>query len=158
VTMNNTENYLRVEDALDGMRVAMREIRDRLVEGLQLTRTQLEILIVSAKGSPTTGELARCLSLTLGAVTQTVDTLVRRELIERYPDDLDRRIVRLKVTGEGKKIAANLNELRRSNMQSLIDTLTSEEIELLITVAGKMKHLLEATPTIKNVPAAGEKE
>jgi DNA-binding MarR family transcriptional regulator len=139
--MNKAENQLKLEAAMDAMRRAMMGARERLGEGLQLTRTQLEILMVFSEKPRTTSELARLLMLTQGAVTQTIDTLVRRDLIERHHEEHDRRIVRLKLTPAGMKITDHLRNLHHKSMHSLIELLTDAETDLLIAVTEKMTTL-----------------
>jgi MarR family transcriptional regulator, negative regulator of the multidrug operon emrRAB len=44
------------------------------------------------------------LGLTKGTVSQTLQLLDRRELIQRYEDELDRRVVRLRLSPEGERL------------------------------------------------------
>lgn len=59
-----------------------------------LTRTQLEILFVLAhqKEPVAPGRLAATVKITPGAITQTMDQLRDRHLVEQSPSDLDRRV------------------------------------------------------------------
>jgi DNA-binding MarR family transcriptional regulator len=144
--MNKTEqNVARIEKAMDTMRRAMVGARERLGEGLQLTRTQLEILLILIENPQTTSDLAKRLFLTQSAITQTIDTLVRRDLVERHPSEHDRRIIELHLSPSGQELTSRVCGLRRQHMESLIATLTSEEIEVLITVTEKLTTLFEET-------------
>ncbi|GEM_PF-2022429 len=144
---NSSHNLANVEAALDAMRRAMVGARERLGEGLQLTRTQVEILTMLIEKPQTTGELARRLFLTQSAVTQTVDTLVRRSLIDRHPDDHDRRVIQLRLSPTGLNITNHLRSLRRKHMQALVDRLTQNEVEVLISVTEKLTAQLNETKT-----------
>jgi len=141
----SNQNLQRVEEAMDAMRRAMVAARERLGEGLQLTRTQMEILLILVHEPQTTGELARRLFITQSAVTQTIDTLVRRDLIERHPDVRDRRITRLEIGASGRELTDNLSNLRHKHMASLLSQLTENEIEVLISVTEKMTAQFELT-------------
>jgi MarR family transcriptional regulator, organic hydroperoxide resistance regulator len=137
------QNLERVEQAMDAMRRAMAGARERFSEGLQLTRTQLEILLMLVESPQTTSDLAPRLFLTQSAVTQTIDTLVRRGLVERYPDADDRRIVRLKLSASGEELTAHIRSLRRTYMQNLVTRLTATEIEALISINEKLTVLFD---------------
>jgi DNA-binding MarR family transcriptional regulator len=144
-------NLARVEASMDAMRRAMGGARDRLREGLNLTRTQLEILFYLGERAQTTSELAAQLSLTQGAVTQTVDTLVRRDLVARHPGLEDRRVVRLELTAEGKTLMTHLIELKRRRMRDLLCSLSEPEIEALIVVNERLTEMFNEvnTPELK---------
>jgi DNA-binding MarR family transcriptional regulator len=83
--------------------------------------------------------------LTQSAVTQTVDTLVRRNLVERHPGDTDRRIIRLTLTQEGIKLTTHIEQLRENYLNSLMQVLSPEEVETLITITRKLTNLVEQT-------------
>jgi len=137
--MNNAANNLqKVGAAIDAMKVAVASARERLGEGLQLTRTQLEILMMLSTKPHTTSELAGQLFITGSAVTQTVDTLVRRDLVDRQTDDTDRRITQLHLSPAGRTITDHLLSLRRARLQSLVDQLTEAEIEAFISATEKI--------------------
>ncbi len=144
--MDTAEQKLaRMEKAMDAMRRAMAGARERLGEGLQLTRTQLEILLILVENPQTTSELAKRLFLTQSAVTQTIDTLVRRDLVERHASEHDRRIIKLQLSPSGRELTGRICALRRKHMESLIAALTPEEAEVLITITQKLTALLEQT-------------
>lgn len=133
-------NLERVEKALDEMRYALAGARQRFFnqDGLQLTRTQVEIVFILAKGSKTTSDLAKSLFLTQSAVTQTVDTLVRQGLVERLPDESDRRITRLHLLEAGHTMAGQLSEMRRRKIEALLAKLTGDEVEAMISITKKI--------------------
>ena len=135
---------------MDGFRVAIKDARERIGEGLQLSRTQLEILLMLHESARTTSELAKSLALTQGAITQTIDTLVRRTLVERYPDESDRRIVRLRISTAGQELTTKLGEFRQAKMHALYGRLSSEETQSLVSIARKMTELIE-DPTLKKI-------
>jgi len=130
---------------MDALRQAMAGARHRMGEGIQLTRTQLEVVLLLAGGPKTTGELARALFVTQSAVTQTIDTLVRQSLVERRPDEDDRRVVRLWLSPDGRHLTKRLCDLRRRHIQSLVAKLTAGEIEALISIARKLTEQLNDT-------------
>jgi DNA-binding MarR family transcriptional regulator len=145
--MSNAEqNLQRVEQAMGTMRRAMAGARERFSEGLQLTRTQLEILLM-LESPQTTGDLAQRLFLTQSAVTQTIDTLVRRDLVERQPDADDRRVTRLALSAAGKELTSHISSLRRKYMQEMVARLSESEIEAMISINEKLTQLFDEAKT-----------
>ena len=115
---DSDDNLAKVEAAMAALKLAMTGAKERFSEGLQLTRTQLEILMMLSAEPLTTGQLAKRLYLTQSAVTQTVDTLVRRDLIQRRTDPHDRRITRLSLSPPGQDITRHILTMRRDFWRS----------------------------------------
>ncbi|MCE2989170.1 MAG: MarR family winged helix-turn-helix transcriptional regulator [Burkholderiales bacterium] len=72
----------------------------------QLSPVHVEALVYLANAnrySNTPQALVEYLGLTKGTVSQSLLLLDRRGLIERYQDDLDRRVVRLRLSGSGEQ-------------------------------------------------------
>ena len=77
-------------------------------------------------------ELAEVLSVTSGAVTQFIDSLVEKGLVSREEDCNDRRLLRIKLT---KYAHGNFNEFKKdyfASVRRVFDSLTDEEIQQLI--------------------------
>ena len=73
-------------------------------ESLQPVHLQALIYLSKAnRYSNTPQALASYLGLTKGTVSQTLLLLDRRGLIERYQDDIDRRVVRLRLSTAGEQ-------------------------------------------------------
>ncbi len=76
-------------------------------ESLQPVHLQALIYISKAnRYSNTPQALADYLGLTKGTVSQTLLLLDRRGLIERFEDDIDRRVVRLRLSSAGERLLA----------------------------------------------------
>lgn len=73
--------------------------------GLFLKRQQIMILffINENQGAVSVKEIAKFLQVTPGAVTQFVDELVKKKLVERTESLLDRRSINIKLTAAAKK-------------------------------------------------------
>jgi DNA-binding MarR family transcriptional regulator len=85
--------------------------------------------------------------LTQSAVTQTVDTLVRRELVMRQASAEDRRVSRLSLTDGGEDVMASLRRQRRVRVEALAAQLTDAEIDALISATGKMISFIKSNQT-----------
>jgi DNA-binding MarR family transcriptional regulator len=76
-------------------------------ESLQPVHLQALIYLSKAnRYSNTPQALADYLGLTKGTVSQTLLLLDRRGLIERFEDDIDRRVVRLRLSSAGEQMLA----------------------------------------------------
>jgi DNA-binding MarR family transcriptional regulator len=76
-------------------------------ESLQPVHLQALIYLTKAnRYSNTPQALAEYLGLTKGTVSQTLLLLDRRGLIERFEDDIDRRVVRLRLSSAGEQLLA----------------------------------------------------
>ena len=85
------------------MRAEMR--RSGSDESLQPVHLQALIYLSKAnRYSNTPQALAQDLGLTKGTVSQTLLLLDRRGLIERFEDDIDRRVVRLRLSSSGERL------------------------------------------------------
>jgi DNA-binding MarR family transcriptional regulator len=74
-------------------------------ESLQPVHLQSLIYLSKAnRYSNTPQALAEYLGLTKGTVSQTLLLLDRRGLIERFEDDIDRRVVRLRLSPSGERL------------------------------------------------------
>src|SRR6476620_5770954 len=74
-------------------------------ESLQPVHLQALIYLSKAnRYSNTPQALADYLGLTKGTVSQTLLLLDRRGLIERFEDDIDRRVVRLRLSSAGERL------------------------------------------------------
>jgi DNA-binding MarR family transcriptional regulator len=74
-------------------------------ESLQPVHVQALIYVARAnRYSNTPQALAEYLGLTKGTISQTLLLLDRRGLIERFEDDVDRRVVRLRLSSAGERL------------------------------------------------------
>jgi DNA-binding MarR family transcriptional regulator len=91
---------------------------------------QVRILfrIVSKPDGVSVKDLAEVLSVTPGAVTQFIDSLVEKGLVKREEDHDDRRLLRIKLTEYGNN---NFNEFKKDYLTSVsrvFDSLSDDEI------------------------------
>jgi DNA-binding MarR family transcriptional regulator len=86
----------------------------------------------------TVKELAERSSITPGAVTQFVDTLVEKGLVAREGDPSDRRVVRLRVTELAKKQHAKFRQEHTALMAKIFEGLSNDDINQLIALYTKM--------------------
>ena len=74
-------------------------------------------------------EISQKMEVKLPALSQIVDRLVKRGMVERQPDPLDRRVVRLILSPQGRAIMADANARRQARMQATGNNLEMEALE-----------------------------
>jgi len=83
-------------------------------------------------------DIAGALHLTPAAVTQLVDELVRRGLVQRHRDERDRRAVLVDLTEAGSALLADQRQRRRSVVQDVLAALEPEERETLLRILRRL--------------------
>ena len=77
-------------------------------------------------------ELADKLDVQLPAMSQIVDRLVKRGMVERHADPSDRRVVRLGLTEAARKTLADAHAERRARMNAAAGNLDAESLPKVI--------------------------
>jgi DNA-binding MarR family transcriptional regulator len=128
-------DFVRLLQFRDGLRRFLHwsELQAKDV-GLTPAQHQLLLAIRGEPSTPSIRDVAAHLLLRHHSAVELVDRAVRAGLVERRPDDVDQRIVRLSLTaaGERKLVAlssAHLEELSRlrTSFESLWDRLPTPD-------------------------------
>jgi DNA-binding MarR family transcriptional regulator len=97
---------------------------------INLTSAQIKLLTCfSDRDAFTMTELSRNLNVTMPTMTAMVDRLVKSAMIKRERDDVDRRVVTVKLTDTGRKMLKKLIRIRREEMEKILMNLNEEEME-----------------------------
>ena len=88
-------------------------------------------------------DLAHQLYVTLPALSQIVDRLVRRDMVERRADEADRRIVRLHLTESAREMFRQGREERLERIRVMASYLTREETESGMLLLERMARFAE---------------
>ena len=128
------------------MAVARQMRRHRPDNGLTLSQMQLLGEIIRA-GVTTPAELGVRMQVKVQSLTDSLNELMTRGLIGRRPDRTDRRRQLVEITADG----ATLLEADRAERDAWLrdtmrDTLSTLEFELLMLVAPILRKLAEADP------------
>ena len=106
------KNPLVLLELVERLGNLMRSEARRVGADEQLQPVHVSALVYLANAnrySNTPQALGEYLGLTKGTISQSLLLLDRRGLIERYQDDLDRRVVRLRISGTGEQF---LNDMQ----------------------------------------------
>jgi DNA-binding MarR family transcriptional regulator len=85
-------------------------------------------------------ELSGFLRVSSPTVTQMVNVLEARGLLERRPDPTDRRIVRIRLTEEGKRETGLAEAAMMESLNGFIRHIGHERAEQLIELLDEMHH------------------
>jgi DNA-binding MarR family transcriptional regulator len=103
--------------------------------------------ILHRKPGSTMGELSQALSVPLYTATRMVDSLVATGLADRLSDPDDRRIVRVTLTEDGRRLHQAIEAHVAQSIQKIMACLTPEEQGILITLLRKVAASLKESKT-----------
>lgn len=94
----------------------------------KLTLPQFYVMdFLFSRGQARMNELARSLSVSTAAATGIVDRLVRSGCVIRRPDLSDRRVIKVGLTGKGRKLMESVIRQRRLNLEEVLGRLSARE-------------------------------
>ena len=96
------------------------------------------LLVLKESGSTTMSFLAKCLGVTMAAITPLIDKLSRLKLVQRERSRLDRRVVQARLTGEGSRIVAHIQKEIYNVVVKLLEKLDPEEVKTLVRIYQKI--------------------
>jgi DNA-binding MarR family transcriptional regulator len=100
----------------------------RALSELGLSLTQIKVLHMLEGGSERSlKEIAETFSMSLAAMSRSVDDLHQRGLVERREDEVDRRIRRVRIMPAGREIIQELAAARVSQFAQFLETLSAAE-------------------------------
>jgi DNA-binding MarR family transcriptional regulator len=102
------------------------------------------LLSVGTKEALKMSEIAKALQLTLSSVTALVDKLEAKAFVTRQRSLEDRRIVRVSLTAEGRKLYDLVEHAQRELSMSVLKMLSREEQDMLLALFRKVAAKLRA--------------
>jgi DNA-binding MarR family transcriptional regulator len=97
--------------------------------GLSLTQVKALLMLAGPDGEePYAGrDIAERLEVSLASVSRAVDGLVRGRLVSRVEDSEDRRVRRLTITDEGRRLAGEIVAARMADLEAFAEGLTASQ-------------------------------
>jgi DNA-binding MarR family transcriptional regulator len=95
------------------------------------------------EGPLTMGDLARRVAVTEKTTTGLVDRLERDRLVQRLRDPADRRLVRVKLTTRGARLARRLDAEVLEKLTALMGRLDAADRRDLFRIIGKLTAITE---------------
>jgi len=105
---------------------------DQRLESIGLTNAQwVPLLKLHLARAATVAELARGCQVDAGAMTRMLDRLEKKGLVQRVRCCEDRRVVRLRMTEAGEKLAALMPDVASRVLNHHLRGFSRDELELL---------------------------
>src|SRR5205807_9785929 len=140
-TTVQTDTQLASRLRLAVMRLA-RILRQKAQD--QITPSQLSALVsVEREGPVTLGELAALESVQPPTMTRIVAALEEDELVQREADATDRRISRVRITGQGRRLLERNRSRKTAYLASRMRGLNAEQLDVLARAAGLLERMTE---------------
>jgi DNA-binding MarR family transcriptional regulator len=148
-----TEEIKRLEEnnldrVLENMFLVMMVIHKKILKvepsAFQDNVTRLHIAVMGELGqnSLTMSELAKTLMMPKPQLTHVVDLLVKAEIVERRPDEDDRRVINLALTDKGRMKLAEGKQMIKEHTKKRLATLTPEELEKMSTSLETLRSII----------------
>ena len=129
------------------------------------TPSEIRVLICTKGGGGplpplvTVSEISKRLSVTPPSITQILNTLETRGLIERHMDRTDRRVIVVTLTKQGEKVTEQAEETFSAVMKGLIEYLGEDQSNQLADLLFKVfRYFAENESHIYHEAWEGEKE
>ncbi|WP_419873517.1 MarR family winged helix-turn-helix transcriptional regulator [Candidatus Pristimantibacillus sp. PTI5] len=104
-----------------------------------LNRSELTtLLILSFRSELAMSELSAELGAPLSSMTSIAKRLEKKGYIERFSSMKDQRITLVRMTEEGKKVAAEARKIMDVNLHRVEQALTAEEMEQFLSLVFKI--------------------
>jgi DNA-binding MarR family transcriptional regulator len=112
----------------------MRLIRSemRTLAGDTLSVPQFRVLANIRAGTTTTTAIAELHGISIPAVSKLVDGLVKRDLVERLPQAGDRRVIKLGLSGSGKKLLEKISGNVEKKLEQALERLPDAQCQELV--------------------------
>lgn len=135
---NRGQSLEKLLPALSNLYRAMATSRDAFLAQFNLSRSQMELLLSLKQGPRTTSALAKEFSISASAVSQMIDQLIEKDLVERIHDLSDRRVTNIQLSEHGKKLFKDINKKYFEHVEQRFETVSVKEIENLLTTVNKI--------------------
>jgi DNA-binding MarR family transcriptional regulator len=118
-----------------------RKLRQQALAGLSPAQAS-DLGTVKRLASPTLGELAAAEQLQPPTVTRLVASLESRGLVAREADSLDRRVVRVRITAEGRRNLQRIRTLKNAFLTRRLAALDPAERDLAEGLTSLLEHMV----------------
>lgn len=135
----NRTNYLKkLMPALSTLYRGMATSRDGFLAQFNLSRPQMELLTSLEQKPRTTSALAKEFAVSASAVSQMVDQLIEKKLVERVEDPNDRRVTNIQLSNGGEELFSAIYEKFLKHLEQKFSSVSIKEIEVLLSTIDKI--------------------
>jgi MarR family transcriptional regulator, organic hydroperoxide resistance regulator len=126
--------------------------RLQLASYIGVTDPQLIVIMMIAETpDATVGKLAQQMDVTSQFVTIEVGKLIEKDIVEKRPNEADRRSVLLSLTSKGQNLLRELGPFRRKVNDTMFRSLTSDQARVLQEILSKL--IMDARTSLHDLDA-----
>lgn len=101
------------------------------------------VSVLEADGPQPMRALSEALDVSQASATGIVDRMEQRGLVERQRDEDDRRIVRVALTDEGRKLIEGMTRERHAHLRAMLEECSDAELEAMLVGTRAMRRAKE---------------
>jgi len=136
--MTTAENTTRIIEASDKITKVFASM-ESFVSDINFSKPELLALeYVSKQKEITMSKLAKNLCIGFSTATSIIDRLIEKKLVIRERNHGDRRVVKVSLSKEGKKIVSKHQEQKIKSFKKMIEVLTENEQETFVSILDKI--------------------
>ncbi len=138
----NRPNIQETIDHFTSFKQAVHHLMLPELEHYDLSTQQWYMLMLLGKDrrGSTTSDLAETAKITPGAVSQVVDQLSEKGMVERRQGHNDRRVVIITISKAGKDCLKSLRRTQKRMLNTLFGCLTDQELTEFVGLLAKVGH------------------
>ena len=106
-----------------------------------LSRLHFGIMEILNEKDMTVTELTKMTSMSKSQMTAVIDKLVKLEVLERHPDEKDRRVINIVLTEHGRIILREVRRKIKNNIKQILSSLTPEELANMSSALKTLKEM-----------------
>ena len=121
-----------------------RAVRGQVRPKAGLSMPQFILLRALRHGPLPAGQLAQRFGVSRPTITRTVDTLVKKGLVERHVDAADRRVAMISLTVHGKALHESTEQIAEAYLSGLLEQLPPERVARIRAATRDLIEALDA--------------
>ncbi|MBA9025792.1 MULTISPECIES: MarR family winged helix-turn-helix transcriptional regulator [Bacillaceae] len=130
--VTHVEHVARIEKELRYVSGLIKQKGREMLTNYKITPPQfIALQWLFEEGDMTIGELSAKMYLAFSTTTDLIDRMEKNELVQRVKDEKDRRVVRIHLLEEGKRIIDEVIKKRQVYLQDVLVNFSSEEVTTL---------------------------
>ena len=157
-TREAVRTHLRIASCYN---LLMREARQTIAQRWNLTLPQFDVLAELARADDrgfTFVELSRLLLVTSGNLTGIVDRLEQQRLVQRRPDERDRRVIRVALTERGRRLTDEVLPAHAADLDEILSFMPRAALTQLSQLLGRLRDGLHARADRSRATAARKRQ
>ncbi len=136
------ETYETLNDVLVNLFRDITGIEQNAVRTLgypDITNNEIHVIEAIGMGEPKNmSSIARSLSVTVGTLTISMNSLVKKGYVVRQRSEEDRRVVLVSLSEKGREVFCRHESFHKAMIDEVIDGLDEEELKVLLAMVKKL--------------------